>query len=274
MSIVVIGGCIITVLFFCLQRSAVQKIEELKGAPKINKTSVRLSLLESFNFLVESPYIRNLAILIVANGISSNLVEVSWKSKLKAQFPDPSEYSAFMGDFSTASGTTTLILMISSRFIIQKLGWGAASLITPFALLVTGTLFFALVLYSDVSAPDCILWGKERALFLNAAVIIGATQSVFSKGAKFSLFDPCKEMAYIPLDKETRTKGKAAIDVICNPIGKSGGAIVQQFLIITFGSLGASAPYLAAILMVTVGAWISAARSLDSQFNNANNEAV
>jgi len=44
---------------------------------------------------------------VVAYGISINLVEVTWKSKIKAQFPNPNDYSAFMGDFS-------------SRFIFRK----------------------------------------------------------------------------------------------------------------------------------------------------------
>ena len=41
---------------------------------------------------------------------------------------------------------------------------------------------------------------------LMAAVLVGAAQNVFSKSSKYSLFDPCKEMAYIPLDKETQAQ--------------------------------------------------------------------
>jgi AAA family ATP:ADP antiporter len=63
-----------------------------------------------------------------------------------------------------------------------------------------------------------------------------------------------------------QVKGKAAIDVVCNPLGKSGGALIQQFLILGFGSLAASTPYLGAILLVIVLAWLGAARSLDAQF--------
>lgn len=63
-----------------------------------------------------------------------------------------------------------------------------------------------------------------------------------------------------------QVKGKAAIDVVCNPLGKSGGALIQQFMILTFGSLANSTPYLGGILMVIVLAWLAAARSMDTQF--------
>lgn len=44
-----------------------------------------MGTMESLKFLVSSRYIRDLATLVVAYGISINLVEVTWKSKLKAQ---------------------------------------------------------------------------------------------------------------------------------------------------------------------------------------------
>ena len=75
---------------------------------------------------------------MVAYGISINLVEVTWKGKIKAQFPNPNDYSAFMGDFSSCTGAVTFLMMIASRFIFRKFGWGVAAQITPIVLLITG----------------------------------------------------------------------------------------------------------------------------------------
>ena len=65
---------------------------------------------------------------------------------------------------------------------------------------------------------------------------------------------------------QIRNKGKGAIDVICNPLGKSGGALIQQFMIIGFGSLAASTPYLGVILMIMIFVWINAAATLGGLF--------
>ena len=62
-------------------------------------------------------------------------------------------------------------------------------------------------------------------------------------------------------------QGKAAIDVICNPLGKSGGSFIQQLLIGTTGSLAASTPYLGGILGVIIIGWLNAARSLSSKIS-------
>ena len=79
-----------------------------------------------------------MCVQVVAYGISINLVEVTWKSKIKAQFPNPNEYSSFMGVFSSATGAVTFLMMLLSRTIFKRYGWGVAALITPTVLLITG----------------------------------------------------------------------------------------------------------------------------------------
>ncbi|PSS17890.1 Plastidic ATP/ADP-transporter like [Actinidia chinensis var. chinensis] len=258
MSIVVLMGLIICCIYWWMNNYV-----PLPSRSKKKKEKPSMGTMESLKFLVSSRYIRDLATLVVAYGISINLVEVTWKSKLKAQFPSPNEYSSFMGDFSTATGIATFIMMLLSQWVFDKYGWGAAAKITPTVLLLTGVGFFSLILFGDPLGPGLAKFGMTPLL---AAVYVGAMQNIFSKSAKYSLFDPCKEMAYIPLDEETKVKGKAAIDVVCNPLGKSGGALIQQFMILTFGSLANSTPYLGGILLVIVLAWLAAAKSLDTQF--------
>ena len=43
-------------------------------------------------------------------------------------------------------------MMLLSRFIFRKYGWGVAALITPSVLLITGVAFFVLVLFSGAHA--------------------------------------------------------------------------------------------------------------------------
>ena len=123
------------------------------------------------------------------------LLQNSW------QFPNPNDYSAFMGDFSAATGVTTFCMMLLSRVIFRRYGWGVAALITPTVLLITGVAFFSLVLFSGPLSPAFASIGITPLL---AAVYVGALQNIFSKSAK--------EMAYIPLDEETKVCMLAAHD--------------------------------------------------------------
>lgn len=265
MGAVFTSGTLILSIYNYMQRKVLTDPECVNPnrEARRKKTKTSMSVKDSAGFLAKSTYIRDLATLVIGYGMSINIVEVTWKSKLKAAFPDPNSYSSFMGNFSTTTGIVTLFLMLAGRFIFDKFGWGVAALVTPVTLFVTGVAFFSLILFPGFFAPVAAALGTSPLML---AVLIGAAQNILSKGSKYSLFDPCKEMAYIPLDAESKTKGKAAVDVIGNPLGKSGGSFIQQILIGATGSLSASTPYLGVILGGTILMWINAAKSLNKQF--------
>ena len=72
-------------------------------------------------------------------------------------------------------------------------------------------------------------------------------------------------MVYIPLDPDGKTKGKAAVDVVGARLGKSGGSLLQLGLL-AFATLDQLTAVIGAILILIIGAWIMAVKSLNKQF--------
>jgi AAA family ATP:ADP antiporter len=225
------------------------------------------TLTETLRVLGRSRVLRYIAILVLTYGIAINLIEVTWKHQLGLHHPDPSAYQDFMADFSLATGVTTIILMVCvSSNVIRRFGWTATALITPVVLFFTGVGFFGFILLRGVLAPAL---AHAATSPLAVAVHLGAVQNVVSKASKYSLFDPTKEMAYIPLDQASKVQGKAAIDVVGARFGKAGGSLIQQVLIAAFGSLAAVTGPIAVILFAVIGLWIWAAVRLGREFPKA-----
>ncbi len=98
-------------------------------------------------------------------------------------------------------------------------------------------------------------------------VFFGAAQNTLCRSAKFTLFDSTKEMAFIPLDLESKIKGKAVIDGVGSRIGKSAGSLIHQGLLLAFSSIAASAHIVAGVLFGVIGVWLVAVCSLGRKFN-------
>jgi AAA family ATP:ADP antiporter len=92
-------------------------------------------------------------------------------------------------------------------------------------------------------------------------------QNISTKASKYSLFDPTKEMAYIPLDEESKVKGKAAIDVIGGRAGKSGGGLINMAV----GKIFNGHAFTVAIASMTVViclTWWWAVKMLSVEYDN------
>ena len=66
--------------------------------------------------------------------------------------------------------------------------------------------------------------------------------------------------------------GKAAIDVLGARMGKSGGALLQQLLVLACGDILRAAPVTACLFYAVMAAWIAAAVRLGGLFATASAE--
>ena len=264
MALVVLAGIAIIGLYWWINRNVLTDSRFYDPADvKKAKEKPKMSMLESMKFLINSKYMLCLAFLVIAYGVAINLFEVSWKGQLKLQYPNPNDYSAFMGNFSFFTGVTTIVMMFIGGYIIRKKGWGFGAMMTPVVLLITGVLFYTFVIFGDHVSLYVAMLGTTP-LFLG--VMIGAAQNIMSKSTKYALFDPTKEMAYIPLDQESKVKGKAAIDVLAARLGKSGGSMIQQGLLVVLGTMAAITPYVAGAAVVMIIMWMFAVRVMNRKF--------
>ncbi len=100
------------------------------------------------------------------------------------------------------------------------------------------------------------------------AVLIGSIHLILIKATKFALFDITKELAYIPLNEELKDKGKAAVDLLGERIGKSGGALLQSTLFIMIPSASYN-QFSLLFLLISVcvgGFWVIAIILLNKQY--------
>ena len=111
---------------------------------------------------------------------------------------------------------------------------------------------------------------------LMMAVLMGAVQNILSKATKYSLFDSTKEMAYIPLDDELKSKGKAVVEVTGARFGKSGGAVIQYLLLsfVTGANLSNLTESILYIFLVIMAGWIVAVFALSRLFEAKMKEAA
>ncbi|QED23315.1 Npt1/Npt2 family nucleotide transporter [Candidatus Deianiraea vastatrix] len=261
-SIAIVMGVICMGIFRWMHTSVLTDPKYFEPPKETKGKKKKPGLVESAKIVFTSPELGLIASLIICYGITINLVEVQWKNQVKLFFgTDKNAMNAFMGSYSAWTGVATIIFaLFFGSNILRRLGWFFSAAFTPVVILALGGLFFGFIFAK----------GAMEHLISNpiyAAALVGAGVIIASKAAKYCLFDPTKEMAYIPLDPELKSKGKAAVDVIGGRLGKSGGALTQTILLMVMGTTNvlSIAPIASGVFVVMCIVWLYAVKGLSNK---------
>jgi len=261
-GVVLVGICIIGLYAWMNERMLSDpRLFDQKERNESEKKP-QLSLIKSVTSLVRSKYILSLAALVLCFCLCMKFFNIIWKNQLMMQFPDRMDFLVFIGSLSMCAGVLSFFMIILVSSNLMRRSWNFATLLTPFILLIIGFGFFSVVLCKDY---EWLVMFSHNSL-LYATIIFGAILHICSASVSSSLFKPTKEIAYIPLDRDLKVKGKAVIDVLVVFLGDTVASLLVQGLLVINGSIAAITPYVAGSFFLFLGIWIMAARSLNKQF--------
>lgn len=196
----------------------------------------------TFQTLIKEPFIVNMIVMTASYGLMVSLFETIWKHNIKLHFTHAVHYTELMASISFWKGVCTMFFMCMSSFFLKHMSWLQIALITPMCLMIIGAVFF-------VTASSC------SSSYAGFVVMTGAVMVVLLKSLKYAFTDPCKEIAFIPTNQLIKTQGKATVDIVSSPIGKSGGSFIQQIMFLKY-PIASCIPAIGGIYMLVSMIWI------------------
>lgn len=273
--LVALSSCCLTLLLFrqFVSQGYSQTAEDresfcAKTQRKVQKK--KMSLSQSLVSLTKSSSLLYIAIIVVGYNLVYNLSDVVLNKQIHLAYADdPRALNAFLAKIDMYKAfLATFLAIFVSRYSLKKFGWTTTALVTPVAYLVTATLFYSSFILNNYGWEFYPVFIAVDPTLL--VLYLGGLHFCATKGAKYSLFDATKEMAYLSLDKKERTSGKAVIDGIASRFGKSGGSFVMFILFAFVGNdISLATPYIFGIVLFIAILWILAVVNLGKKFSSS-----
>lgn len=258
MTLVIFLGLAAMLIFWRISPLFGERVQREKPREKL-----KMTLSSSLRYLSRSGYLIAMAVTVAAYNLAFNLSDILWKQQVKEAFPNPNDLMLYMNKITICVGIVSVAAVVASGTIVRRLGWTTLGMMTPVLMLTTASMFFLLWFFGAEASVFLAVWGSTP---LAALLFVGALNNCLSKASKYSAFDVAKELAYTPLDTETKWNGKNAIDGIGNDIGKTGSSLVHQALLISFGGMTASAPWIAGLIFVVLLGWLAAVYHIGKEY--------
>jgi AAA family ATP:ADP antiporter len=180
-----------------------------------------------------SPYVRTIALFVVATSATAAVIDFLLKSNARAAFGAGPDLLRFFAIYYAAVQMVTFVAQTASSRGVHQLGVGGAVNALPVGV---GAASLAALVFPGWTVLTA-LRGAETAL-------------------RNSLFRSGYELLFVPMDAATRRRAKVILDVVCDRAGEAAGsAIVQLMLILGVASI-TSGLLRAAVLLSIAAAWV------------------
>lgn len=269
LGIVLIASIIIILLYWYLDQTVAndQKLHPDNEKPKYSsKKMYKFTLTECFSHLLQSRYLILILMIVISYNLVFNMTDLLWANQLKLKFGNDSNgMNAYLSHITTIKGiTATFLAIFLTSYLLRKYGWKLTALITPLIIIITSFAFFPLIFFDSTHLMSLFHMGSIEIL-MGITLLIGSMQNCLTRASKYTLFDATKEMAFIPLSVGEQRRGKAIIDGIASRIGKSGGAVCHQVLLLFCTSIASTVPYIICIVVIFLSLWVYAVVKLDKE---------
>lgn len=233
------------------------------------KSAPVMTFKENLLCISQSQPLLCIATLVVGFGLTSNLIEVVWKETIKSVYPLPQAYNAYVNQLTSIIGILAVCMSLLSRWIFQVFNWSKIALLTPVSLFITSLVFFFSMQISDEYLSPFASFLNMNSLYL--VMTLGSIYYVLALTAKYTIFDMCKEMAFLSIDSSERMRAKSVIDSVGSRLGKSGSSCLYQVLLITFGSTAGHIPIIGVTAVLVIGISIIATKRLGHHVSKQSN---
>lgn len=192
----------LAVALFALQAVVAVGLGRAAGSPRPSRKA-RPGLGDSWRVLRRSSYLGWMLLLIASIQVVITLVDYQFNAVIQAAFPDTDARTAIIGKVYAAIDASSLTLQLATGVLLKALGLRRVLVGIP---LVLGS-----VLVSFLVMPR---------------FAVMAASKIASKAMDYSLMRAGKEMLYIPLSYDEKTRGKALVDMLAYRVAKGGASLL------------------------------------------------
>lgn len=216
-STIVAAWCCLPVLIACCPFVWYLRQMTESGAEKSPVAGVR-EIRSGFDVVWHSRYLFPLLLLTLAAKTVLTFVDYEFNVFVKQAYADTDVRTVFTSHMRILISTLAVVLQVIFIPLVHTVG--------------LGVLFFAVP----------VLMGMGMLLYIVYPLVSIVSVCIINKSLDYSLLRLCRELLYVPLNRDEKTKGKACIDILIFRLSKGSSSLLLMVILQLQG--GAYLPFM------------------------------